>query len=382
MILCMRGRKEKHDAFLGAVVAYSILAVFILQSQYGFVALLFSLTAYFMVVRHGAFSKNEIFLVLLFSVAIFPSLCFLQHGASHYFYYFLTLICFLSASAFSRLGAYSIFIVTRMLFFSYVLFAFLVYYLYRDLAEPFSGLVEGSSTNGIPSYLIVVQVLYSLVYYSVHKRLPAISALLTLIVALLGIGRGSIYVALMIVVVSVFINSLIDVISRRYFSIILLLSALVIGVGFILLNLDVLYALLDGRTKALHGFVDPYRNRIVVEYFANLKWWQVFVGGDFKGTVISSLYDNNPHVAFICSHAYMGMIYTICILLSPLIFLLKSRSYLDSAIFFVFSSFLLLRAWSEPILFPTALDFFYYLIFCFYFRHVFSIRNFDGNEVK
>lgn len=378
----MRVRKEKHDAFLGAVVAYSVLAVFILQSQYGFVALLFSLAAYFMVVRHGTFSKNEIFLVLLFSVAIFPSLFFLQHGASHYFYYFLTLICFLSASAFSRLGAYSIFIVMRMLFFSYVLFAFLVYYLYRDLAEPFSRLVEGSSTNGIPSYLIVVQVLYSLVYYTVHKRLPALSSLLTLIVALLGIGRGSIYVSLMIVVASIFINLIIDVISGKYFSIIVLLSALVVGFGFILLNLDVLFAFLEVRTKALHGIVDPYRNRIMIEYISSVKWWQVFVGGEFKDTVISSLYDNNPHIAFIRSHAYMGIFYTIFVLLSPLIFLLKTRSYLDSVVFFVFSLFLLLRAFSEPILFPTALDFFYYLIFCFYFRHVFIARNFEGNEVK
>lgn len=374
----MQFSNKRYDGFWACVIPFSVLYVFILQSQYGFVALLFFLAGYSMVVSRGSFSRNEIFFVLLFSISVFPSLFFFQHGVSHYFYFFLTLICFLSASAFSRLNAYLIFMIIRTVFFSYVFFAFLVYYFYRDLAEPFSGLVEGSSTNGIPSYLIVVQVLYSLVYYLVRKRLPALSSLLTLIVALLGIGRGSIYIALMIVLVSVFINIFIDVFSGRYFSIIIFLSVLVVGVVFIQLNLDMLYVFLDGRTKALHGIVDPYRNIIMIEYFSNIKWWQVFIGGEFKGTVISELYDDNPHIAFVRSHAYFGVFYTILVMLSPLIFFLKSRSYLDSFVFFVFALLLLLRACSEPILFPTALDFFYYLIFYVYFRYSFGSKKVVG----
>ncbi|HHQ4443927.1 TPA: hypothetical protein ACSP1W_003193 [Aeromonas veronii] len=139
-----------------------------------------------------------------------------------------------------------------------------------------------------------------------------------------------------------------------------------------------LYVFLDGRTEALHGIVEQYRNIIMIEYFSNIKWWQVFVGGEFKGTVISELYDDNPHIAFVRSHAYFGVFYTLLVMLSPLIFFLKSRTYLDSFVFFVFALLLLLRAWSESILFPTALDFFYYLIFYVYFRYSFGSKKVVG----
>lgn len=370
----MSAIEERRWILLSYFVAFSVLSVFLIQSKYGFVALSFLLVAYFFIVRGSVFSSNNLFVIIIFSFFTLPSAYVFQHGMSHFFYFFLTVACFLSAGAFSRLDVYSVFRIIQVVFFSYVVFAFVVYYVYRDLPEPFSGFVEGSSTNGIPSYLIVLQVVYSLLCYSVKKRLPVFPAILTLIVALLGIGRGSIYVAFLIVALSFIINFYIDIMSKRYFSIIGFFCLFLALIGVVLINIDSVYAFLDGRTKALHGIVDPYRNRIAIEYFLSLQWWQIIIGGEYKDTVISDLYDNNPHISFIRSHAYFGIFYTLALMLSPFFFFFKSRSYLYSIVFFSFTLLLLLRALSEPIFFPTALDFFYYLIFYAYYRYVFKAK--------
>lgn len=372
------GQSQKDNPiFLHILIATSIPFLFISQSKIAFFLTFINLMAYAIITNKGKILSNEIIIFSVFFLSVLPSMYMVQHGASHYFYFYLTIASLLAARTFCNLSAKSILFILKFIIYIYILFAFIVYYLYRDLAEPFSGLVEGSSTNGIPSYLIVLQAVYSIIFYSVKKRLPITCTLLTLSIALLGIGRGSIYVASLIVATSIAFNLYITTIQRRPLTII---CSFCLAFGLIvaaILHADLLIYFLSSKTKALQGIIDPYRNRIIIEYISSLTWWQIFVGGDYYETVISEMYDDNPHIAFIRSHAYFGIVYTVLILLSPFLFFLKSKSYIDSAIFFAFTSIILLRAWSEPILFPTALDFFYFLIFFFYYKHNHQTRKME-----
>ena len=129
-----------------------------------------------------------------FSIHVFSdsTLIFLQHGFSHYFYYLLTLLFVTFLKFFLNL--------VDILNYKYFLSSFIIN---MRFMEPFSGLIEGSSTNGIPSYLIVIQAVYSILYYCINRRLPIVSSFFTLAVALIGIGRGSIYISVLIVIISV-----------------------------------------------------------------------------------------------------------------------------------------------------------------------------------
>ena len=366
--------------FFEFFVIFSIPFLFLVQEVYSFAAILIILLIYACVNFEDCFSINVLLIAGLFTVSFIPVLLISQHNYSHFFYYLMTISCLLAARGVSRAGVVRLFPIFQALFWFFVLFSLLVYYYYRDLAEPFSGLVKGSSTNGIPSYLIVIQVVYSLSFYCVKRHLPIVSVLFTLLVAILGIGRGSIYIALVILLISLFLNFFIDVKRRRYGWIVLYLLVLLSGVLLLIANIELLVDYLNAKTKALQGLSDPYREQILLEYLSSIKWWQVYLGGRYDGSVVETLYNGNPHIAFIRSHAYLGVFYTILVLLSPLYFVFFSRVAFSSGVFFLFSSILLVRALSEPILFPTALDFFYFLLFFLYYQSFYSKNYLVGSR--
>ncbi|MFD2229739.1 hypothetical protein [Alkalimarinus sediminis] len=363
----------KTDTF-AFIIIFAIPYVFLLQSTFGFILILFLLALFVFANLNKGMSSNTLLLISFYSIFVFPVIVSFQHGFSHVFYYSMTLLLILASNIVSNLDIKRLLLIFGSLFWSFVTFSLIVYYYNRDLSEPFSGLVEGSSTNGIPSYLIVLQIVYSLTYYIVNKRLPVVAVLFTILIAIFGIGRGSIYTAVLIMLCSVSLNFYIDFMTRRYRSVSMVLVVFIVLFLFVVINIDVFVGYLEARTKALQGLNDPYRNRILYEYVSLMSWWQVLIGGEYQGTVISSLYEGNPHISFIRSHAYLGLFYTLAIILSPLLFIFYTKRLIDSLVFLSFTSILLLRSLSEPILFPTALDLFYYLIFFMYFRNLYQYK--------
>lgn len=355
--------------YLEVVVVLAIPFLFLLQSTFGFLVIFGLLVLCVAVNFKKSFSSNILLVVFIFTLSVFPVLLIFQHGLSHVFYYLMTVFSILTAKIISELKLKQLLYLFSFIFWFFVAFSLVGYYLNRDLVEPFSGLVDGSSTNGIPSYLIVLQIIYSLVYYSVNKRLPVTAVFFTIIIAVLGIGRGSIYTSVLILFLTLTFNFYIDLKAKRYKLVIYFLLLCFSVLLFLAINVDMFFLYLESRTKALQGLSDPYRNRILYEYISLIEWWQVLLGGQYKGTVISSLYDGNPHISFVRSHAYLGLLYTLLIAFSPLLFIFYTRKFIDSFIFLTLTSVLVLRSLSEPILFPTALDIFYYLIFFVYFKY-------------
>jgi len=201
----------------------------------------------------------------------------------------------------------------------------------------------------------------------------------------LGIGRGSILAALLIILLSIFFNVIVDV-SRRRFALMLSGFLLVLISAFLLLaNFDVIYSFLDSKTKITQGLYDPYRAKIIVEYVGLIDSITIFTGASYDGTVISSMYSNNPHVSIIRGHAYMGLS-VLLLIFSPFYFFLMNGRLLDRFIFFSFTMILIFRSLSEPILFPTLLDFIYFYLFWLYINSARSVgtfvkRNLSNNSI-
>ena len=123
------------------------------------------------------------------------------------------------------------------------------------------------------------------------------------------------------------------------------------------------------NTKVGNGLVDTNRLGIINAYLEKIDAITVWTGASYVGTTIADEYNGNPHNSFIRAHFVFGLPYLLLVLVLPA-YLLHSKQprsvKVYSACMWVV---LLFRAFSEPIIFPTLLDFYYFAL-CFALRSV------------
>jgi hypothetical protein len=249
--------------------------------------------------------------------------------------------------------------------------------IYWGEPEPLGQIISGSSTNGLPSYLIVLQVAVSIAVYLDRGRMPMLSAVATFVVAMFGLGRGSIIISLMILMVSLAANIWISTRCRtcRAHAAYLVGAVLValFGGGYLLMNFYELVAMISDSKWGVWGLMDPPRAQMANDYLAKLDAASLLVGSNYAGTSINELYGGNPHNSYIRLHSYFGLPGVLLVLFSPLLIFMSCREFLSQLIVGVLILLILVRAITEPILFPTALDFFYFLNIFLFLRYA-SVR--------
>jgi hypothetical protein len=316
----------------------------------------------------SGFSRDNLLIVVGACILFVPGFFKLSHGLSPQFYFASTCATFFAAVAASRHSPKLFLRSFHATYVAAILAIAAVLYAYWDSAQPLGMAIEGSSTNGIPSYLIVIQVGLSLASYLVKGRLPLLSPLTTGAVAFFGNGRGSLVVAGMIIVISAAFNIAFvrdqDRLRRAVFLIII--SIVVTGM---LLYATELSELSTQYTKLSVGLVDENRLEILNQYLGKINPWTAIVGADYTGTVIDYEYNGNPHISYIRTHSLFGLPITVLALVSPLIPMLSDRSWKDKLVFSGLIALAAARALSEPIFFPTLLDFFYFTYFFLFFRY-------------
>jgi hypothetical protein len=115
--------------------------------------------------------------------------------------------------------------------------------------------------------------------------------------------------------------------------------------------------------------VDTNRLEIWDHYTRKIDGFTFLFGADYAGTVIEYEYRGNPHIAYIRTHSFFGLPLTLLALVSPGFVLLARKALAAKLVFFVFIGVAALRASSEPVFFPTLLDFFYFSWFLMYLKH-------------
>lgn len=273
------------------------------------------------------------------------------------------------AYSFSRNSLNHISHVLRRVYWIFVLFIAIAYAFHWDAPEPLGAIFPWASTNGIPSYLIVVQITYSIAFYLEKNRLPLTSSLATMIVAIIGLGRGSMVIGAGILLFSFVVNlSQIQKTLRPYI-------ALTFGV-LTLISLSVLWgdltekinsgalALIEG-SKFASGMFDEHRGRMLADYMAKIDALSLIFGASYDGTSINQDYGGNPHSSFIRLHSFYGLA-GLFFFLTPLFLILMSRrAFAQKLVVFTLVLIALARATTEPIFFPSVLDVFYFCIFLF-----------------
>lgn len=312
--------------------------------------------------------KNSQFIVFIAILTLFlPGFIKPEHGFSPIFYIFSTVSVFFAAKAISNYSNYVFLAAFRSIYILAILAISFILYLYWGHPEPFGEVIEGSSTNGIPAYLIVFQIGLSLCHFLVRGQLPLLSPILTGAVAFFGNGRGSLVVASIIIVVSFLFNIALiktENLSRR--AIYMFILGLIVFVLF--QHGEEWLDLLTRYTKLSVGLDDSNRLNIFNQYIDKLDPWTMLVGSDYSGTVIEYKHNGNPHISYIRTHSFFGLPVTLLAMTSPLLVLLYKKHWKMRLVFFIFISLAALRAVSEPIFFPTLLDFFYFLYFFIYIK--------------
>lgn len=328
------------------------------------------LCAIYALVTHTPLRMSQQQLIVFFGVCVLfiPAFINLQHGLSPIFYFFSTISVFFSAKAITRYPPSVLLSAFRLIYGGAIVGIVIVLYMYWGYPEPFGMVIEGSSTNGIPAYLIVIQIGLSLCTYLVYRRLPVISPICTGVVAIFGNGRGSLVVAGLIILATLLVNLILirSFPPRRR---VVFVFALIILIICISPKIGYMFDQLIDHTKLSAGLADGNRIEILDQYLEKINPWTLFVGGDYAHTVIEYEYDGNPHISYVRTHAFFGLFVTVVALLSPLIPIFSRKTWSAKLVFVSFIGLAAMRAASEPIFFPTLLDFFYFLYFFIFFRY-------------
>lgn len=279
------------------------------------------------------------------------------------FHFIMTNITFLGAIIFSRnaelyyrssrisLIAFQVFVICAILVIGFDNYPV-------DL--PLEKLVEGASANGITSYLIVLQVNFCIISFMVRRKVPYLTIILTILIALTAYGRGSILSGLAILVVSIFVQAM-----HRGGKSLLIVSAVffaVVALGFTLYY-DEIYFLIAANTKLTAGLYDEARMRVLSDYMGKIDAATIFTGASYTNTVIEEYLHGNPHNSLVRAHHVFGLPYLLLVVALPFISVFRRR-YLVEWVYFTFMFLIFFfRIFSEPIVFPTILDFYVFSLF-------------------
>ena len=308
-------------------------------------------------------------LLLIFCL---PAATTFNHGLTPLFYLILSPSIAFFVIHFTENTLEHVVKVLRNVFWAYILFVAAVLFFHWDEPEPFGALFYWSSTNGIPAYLIILNIAYSIAYFLKYNRLPIIAATLTMIVALFGVGRGSIVSASVLLLLSMFVNLFVvkskqDIALAPKMALILLLP----GLALIYNYADLIgsqYEMIVEGSKFEQGVLDVHRGYMLSDYLDKLDAVSLFIGTSYEGTSIHLYYGGNPHNSYIRVHSFFGLFALFAVFAPLFLMVLSHKDRTQTIVILLLVTVALLRATTEPILFPTPLDFFYIMYFVLFFR--------------
>lgn len=331
--------------------------------------------AYFFAAIYVFSSKIRIakayFIIWAFASLIFAMAALTKNfGLTPFFYLICSPVLILAAEKLTGRPLTLVFNAMGIYYWLFSIATFIGILINWESPEPLEGLIPGTSTNGIPSYLIVVQVAYSLIFFLRHERLPILSSITTCVVAIFGLGRGSIVVGGLILIFSIFMNAVLSKNNHRFILFFLGLVLLLLSLYFYINGDEILSMAQEllSRSKFAGGVFDEHRGLMIKDYMNKIDVWSFMFGSDYADTSIEMYYGGNPHNSYIRAHSFYGLAALICIFI-PIILVINSRRFkVEKFVTTILIFFALLRATTEPIFFPSVLDFFYVFYFFAFFR--------------
>lgn len=232
---------------------------------------------------------------------------------------------------------------------------------------PLEEMLPDSSSNGVTSYLVLLQANYCIVNFLLHRRTSIATSLVTLAICVVGYGRGSLLAAGGIVALNLlFAVSLKSRMHAAVGTLLLLCTSLGAYAAFG----EEILTFIEFNTKIGAGLEDEPREQIISDYIGKIDGLSLLIGADYRGTAIELDYFGNPHISYIRAHHIFGLPYLLVMLMLPLVLLWKGHAASVKIFCGVMLGLILFRSFTEPILFPTLFDLYYFAICFALSRHI------------
>ncbi|KKB79402.1 hypothetical protein VW29_17735 [Devosia limi DSM 17137] len=279
---------------------------------------------------------------------------------------------------------------------------------------PLEKMFSESSSNGITSSLIVLQVNYLAVLFVAKGRVATLTTIATLVLCIVGYGRASVLTALLLmVVVTIFPLPLRfnwTAMARRAALIAITVCATLFSFGLLSVpavsfmlpwekspelgdntspsqapqpQLEAPQSQLEasqprivgpvvpdieapaerpdiGATKLQSGLYDQARTDMIREYVMGMSGLELIVGRSYEGLSIMDRYNGNPHNSYIRAHHIFGLLYGLVIAAITLAAIFSATPIIDKAFMTALLVALLFRGFTETLIFPTVFDVVYF----------------------
>lgn len=224
---------------------------------------------------------------------------------------------------------------------------------------PLENMLPDSSSNGITSYLIILQANYCIINFVLNRRTCLVTSLVTLLICIVGYGRGSILAAIPIFVFAAVFS--IQSSSRMRHLVYGLLFLVVSLAGAMTFGREII-EFFESYTKIGSGLYDDARTMIIRDYLNQIDIFTFVMGVNYDGTSIEQYFYGNPHNSYIRAHHIFGIGYLLIMLLMPLVLLRSGHTGKVKIFCSLMILIVLFRSFTETIIFPTPFDFYYFSI--------------------
>jgi hypothetical protein len=300
-----------------------------------------------------------------------------NHGITPLFHLIFLPVLLLVAINFSKKNLVELYQTFRAFQFQNIFLITLgLIYNYDDL-DPLSSIIPWVSRNGITSVLIVCQIVFCFISYLYNKKIPLLSLVLVVILCFYGLGRGSIIVSILLLLFGAILNVINSKSIKVKIFALIFISGLIVYFSYNSETIIMLENIEEGlnKTQFGQGYTDEARLGMNAEYISNLDTWNFFFGSSYKNTAIEKYFGGNPHNSFIRLHSYYGIFGIMVLLMVTVSILIAKKEKSIKFTMLVLLLLLLFRAYTEPILFPSALDLFFFFMIALYFRKNYFIPN-------
>ena len=362
--------------WLDAAVIILFLILFAFQRPYTLLSC-YLIAALYVLFRWDYISiSRSVLAYYLWAVCLcLPAMSLFNHGSTPFVYLLFSPILILFASLYANQSIIAITSSLSRAFWILAILTLSVVFKNGDMITPLEGLIPGTSTNGIPSYFIVLFVALAISSLMSSGRIPVAASLATFVIALIGVGRGSIIVGAVLLLFSLSFRLTRSKMRSGYKSFIILSATLVLAAftAYHFNEISIIYETIITGSKFENGILDEHRGRMISDYVAKIDGLPLILGADFIGTSIAERYGGNPHNSYIRVHAFYGLWGVLCVFLPLLLVAVKKIDWrLKFPILFLIGC-ALIRASTEPLFFPSLLDFFYFLYFLMFYYHYHSL---------
>lgn len=240
-----------------------------------------------------------------------------------------------------------------------------IFILTHRIDFPLEEIIPDTSSNGITSYLVCLQVNYCIANFYVRRRTSPVTALITLYICVVGYGRGSIIASLAIFLIClVFLFR-----SWRPSYSIPATAVLSILVSFIAIRYySAIFDYAVNSTKLGTGLFDEPRAAMNAQYWNGMTGLRLLLGYNYDGMLIERFYNGNPHNSYIRAHHIFGLLYVLLVTAMAARPLFTNLPAVEKLFHLSMFGILLLRVSTEPVLFATPFDLIYMSLFLMFGR--------------